>query len=147
MLTWIKNEMGAGNPPRYARDRLDPIRAVAEQPPLLLLNGLKIIDDRAHLFGLKDELRHVRMTSGKALRQGLGKIFDLEFARKRAEGWGGGMRARAGAADGMAAAAVGRQQGLATACRFVGAFCRNGRHQADRDQADEKRVKDRAAHG
>jgi hypothetical protein len=28
---------------------------------LLLLNGLKVIDDRAHVLSREDELRHVRM--------------------------------------------------------------------------------------
>jgi len=85
------------------------MRAMAEPPPLLLLNGLEIIDDRAHLFRLKHELGHVWMTGRKALRQGLGKTFDLEFARECTERRGGGMRARAGAADGVAAGAIGPQ--------------------------------------
>ena len=55
---------------------------------LLLLNGLKVIDDRAHVLSREDEFRHVRMAGGKALRQSLGKAFDLVFARERSEGRG-----------------------------------------------------------
>ena len=76
--------------------------------PLLLLNGLKIINDRAHVLGREDELRHIRMTGGKALRQGLGKAFDLVFAGECSEGRRGGVRASPGAADGMAARAIRR---------------------------------------
>ena len=77
---------------------------------LLLLNGLKVIDDRAHVLSREDEFRHVRMAGGKALRQSLGKAFDLVFARERSEGRGRRVRADAGAADGMATRTIRRQQ-------------------------------------
>src|SRR6516162_3636313 len=53
---------------------------VSDKKLLLLLN------DRTHVLRREDELRHVGVTGRKALRQGLGKAFDLVFARKRSEG-------------------------------------------------------------
>ena len=64
---------------------------MSDKKLLLLLNGLKIIDDRTHVLRREDELRHVRMAGGKALRQGLGKAFLYlrESVRKGgAAGWG-----------------------------------------------------------
>src|SRR5260370_42705354 len=82
--------------------------------PLLLMSGLHILDDRAHVLRCEDELRHVGMAGGKALHQSLGKAFDLVSARERAEGRSRRVWAGAGAADGMAARAIRRQQELAT---------------------------------
>ena len=59
---------------------------MSDKKLLLLLNGLKIVDDRAHFLWREDELRHVRMTVRKALRQSLGKAFDLVFAGECSEG-------------------------------------------------------------
>ena len=77
---------------------------------LLLLNGLKVVDDCTHVLRREDEFRHVRMTGGEALCQGLGKTFDLVFAGECSEGRRGWVRAVAGAADRMAAGAIRRQQ-------------------------------------
>ena len=112
---------------------------------LLLLNGLKIIDDRAHVLGREDELRHVRMTGREALRQGLGKAFDLVFARERSERRGRWVRAGASAADGVAARAVRRQQRLAACCRRGAFLSQSRRDHAHCDQADEA-GEDFAAH-
>src|SRR6516225_10479189 len=92
----------------------DAIEPVSDKKLLLLLNRLQIIDDRAHVLRREDELRHVRMTGRKALRQGLGKALDLVFARERSEGRRRQVRAGPGGADGMAARAIPRQQQLAT---------------------------------
>src|SRR5215467_6750497 len=105
--------------------------------PLLLLNGFKIIDDCADVLGREDEFRHVRMAGGKALRQGLGKAFDLVFARERSEGRGCRVRADAGAADGMAARAIPRHQQLATSRGRGGLLCRDRRSGAHDDDHDE----------
>src|SRR5437016_13201065 len=140
MLTWIKNNAGTRDEPWPAQNghgeelaaigfRSKPCPA---RRPLLLLDGLEIVDDRAHVLGLEDEFRHVWMTGRKALRQGLGKTFDLESVRERAEGRCRGMRARAGAADGMAAATIGRQQFLAMRGRRAAFFSENVRHHCDR---------------
>src|SRR5215831_20506905 len=104
---------------------------------LLLLNGLQIIDDRAHVLSGEDEFRHVRMAGGKALRQTLGKAFDLVFARERSEGRGRRVRADAGAADGMAAGAIPRHQQLATSRGRGGLLCRDRRSDAHGDHHDE----------
>src|SRR5262249_13198081 len=95
--------------------------------PLLLLNGLQIIDDRAHVLRRENELRHVGVTSRKALGQSLGKAFDLVFARERSERRRGHVRAGAGAADGMAARAIRRQQQLAASRGRGGLLCQGGR--------------------
>src|SRR5262245_48327564 len=79
---------------------------------LALLNRFKIIDDRAHVLWREDELRHVRMTGRKALRQRLGKAFDFVLVRERSQGRRVRVRASPGAADGMAARAIPRQQQL-----------------------------------
>jgi hypothetical protein len=116
----------------------DPLSFEAAARALLpLLDGLKVIDDRAHVLRREDELRHVRMAGGKALRQSLGKAFDLVFAREGSEGRGRGVRAGAGAADGVAARAIRRQQELATSCGRGGLLCQDGRRDAHRDQRDE----------
>jgi len=52
MLTWIKDDIEAGvadkaRTKQPGRDRLS-IGAAAGAKPLMLLNGFKIIDDRAH---------------------------------------------------------------------------------------------------
>src|SRR5262245_18625810 len=104
---------------------------------LLLLNGLKVIDDRANVLGREDELRHVRMAGGKALRQSLGKAFNLVFARERSEGRGRRVRAGAGAADGMAAGAIRRQQQLAASCGPGGLLCQDRPSHAHGDHHDE----------
>ena len=98
---------------RHARTE-DRSKPRPTRKPLLLLNGLKIIDDRTHVLRREDEFWHVRMTGRKALRQGLGKAFDLVFARERSEGRRRRVRASPGRADGMAARAIPRQQQLAT---------------------------------
>src|SRR5262245_21530010 len=101
---------------RTTRARSNPAAIDCRSKPrptkqrLLLLNGFKIIDDRAHVLWWEDELRHVRMTGGKAFCQGLGKAFDLVFARERSEGRRRWVRASAGAADAMATRTVRRQQ-------------------------------------
>ena len=79
---------------------------------LLLLNGEKVVDDRADFVGLENEFRHVRMAGRKAFRQGLGEALDLVLAGKCSEGRRGRMRAGASAADGVAARTVRRQQQL-----------------------------------
>jgi len=81
VLTWIKNGTGLrkARVEEAGRDRLS-IEAVSDKKLLRLLNGFKIIDDRAHVLWREDEFRHVRMTGGKALCQGLGKAFELVFA-------------------------------------------------------------------
>ena len=89
---------------------------MSDKKLLLLLNGLQIIDDRTHVLRREDELRHVGVTGRKALRQGLGKAFDLVFARERSEGRRRWVRASPARADGMAARAIPRQQQLATSC-------------------------------
>src|SRR5262249_44537407 len=61
-------------------------KAASDEKPLLLLNGLQIIDDRAHVLRRENELRHVGVTSRKALGQSLGKAFDLVFARELRNG-------------------------------------------------------------
>src|SRR5215472_7888990 len=104
---------------------------------LLLLNGLKVIDDRANVLSREDELRHVRMAGGKALRQSLGKPFDLVFARERSEGRGRRVRAGAGAADGMAAGAIPRQQQLAASCGRGSLLCQDRPSRAHGDHHDE----------
>ncbi len=114
MLTWIKNDTEASvlrkaRMEETGRDR-SSIEVVSDKRPLLLLNGLKIIDDPAHVLRREDEFRHVRMTGRKALCQGLGKAFDLVFAGECSEGRRGWVRAFAGAADRMAARAIRRQQ-------------------------------------
>src|SRR5215472_6550283 len=93
------------------------LKAACDEKPLLLLNGLQIIDDRAHVLRRENELRHVGVTSRKALGQSLGKAFDLVFARERSERRRRRVRAGAGAADGMAARAIRRQQRLAASRR------------------------------
>src|SRR5437667_8903426 len=108
MLTWIKDDIEAQVPGKARAEQ--PVRSRSRSKPsparqlLLLLNGLQILDDRAHVLRREDELRHVRMAGGKALRQSLGKAFDLVSARERSEGRSR-VRAGAGAADGMAARA------------------------------------------
>src|SRR6266481_2810327 len=104
---------------------------------LLLLNGLQILDDRAHVLRREDELRHVRMAGGKALRQSLGKAFDLVSARERSEGRSRRVRAGAGAADGMAARAIRRQQELATSRGRGGLLCQDRPRHAHGDHRDE----------
>src|SRR5215469_10078025 len=104
---------------------------------LLLLNGLQIIDDRAHVLSREDEFRHVGMAGGKALRQSLGKAFDLVFARERSEGRGRRVRADAGPADGMAARAIPRHQQLATSRGRGGLLCQDRRSGAHGDHQDE----------
>src|SRR6516162_6235761 len=110
MLTWIKNGTGVrqARVEKAGRNRLID-RTVSDKKLLLLLNGLKIIDDRAHVRRREDEFRHIRVSGRKALRQGLGKAFDLVFARERSEGRRGRVRASTGAADGMAARTIRRQ--------------------------------------
>src|SRR6516164_7691947 len=87
-----------------------PAQPVSDKKLLLLLNRLQIIDDRTHVLRREDELRHVGVTGRKALRQGLGKAFDLVFARERSERRSLRVQAGAGAADGVAACAILRQQ-------------------------------------
>jgi hypothetical protein len=53
-LRWIKNEFGAAAP--------------GASRPLPLLDGFEIVDNRAHLVGLEDEFRHVRVTGKNAFR-------------------------------------------------------------------------------
>src|SRR6516164_1739747 len=112
-------------------------RPSAKGQMLLLLNGLKVIDDRANVLSREDELRHVRMAGGKALSQSLGKAFDLVFAREHSEGRGLRVRAGAGAADSMATGAMGRQQEFATSCGGAGPLCQDGRNDAHRHHCDE----------
>src|SRR4029453_4418376 len=81
--------------------------------PLPLLDGLQIIDDRPHLVGLEDELRHVGVTGKDAFGQRLGKPFDFELARKRTKRRRLRVRTGTAAADRMAAGTVGGQQRLA----------------------------------
>jgi len=111
-------------------------KAACDENPLLLLNGLQIIDDRAHVLRRENELRHVGVTSRKALGQSLGKAFDLVFARERSERRRRWVRAGAGAADGMAARAIRRQQRLAASRRRGGLLCQGRRH-AHGDHRDE----------
>src|SRR5215813_4431564 len=111
-------------------------KAACDENPLPLLNGLQIIDDRTHVLRREDELRHVRMAGGKALGQSLGKAFDLVFARERSERRRRRVRASAGAADGMAARAIRRQQRLAASRRRGGLLCQGRRH-AHGDHRDE----------
>ena len=94
---------------RHARTE-DRSKPRPTRKPLLLLNGLKIIDDRTHVLRREDEFWHVRMTGRKALRQGLGKAFDLAFAGESSERRRGWVRAVADAADRMAARTIRRQQ-------------------------------------
>ena len=75
-----------------------------------LLDGLKVIDDRPHLVGLKDEFRHVGVAGKDAFGQRLGKPFDFELARKRTKRRRLRVRTGAAAADRMAAGTVGGQQ-------------------------------------
>jgi hypothetical protein len=150
MLTWIKNVIEAQVPgeartERPGRGRLS-IEAVPGEKPLLLLDGFEIIDDRAHVLRREDELRHVRMAGGKAFRQGLGKAFDLVFAREGSEGRGRRVGADAGAADGVAACAIPRQQRFAACCERGGFFCQNRQHRGHCEQGDEI-VRDLLAHG
>src|SRR5436190_4485772 len=72
-------------------------------PPLLLLDGFEIVDDRADLVGLEDEFRHVRVAGRNALGQRLGKPFDLKLAREGTKGRRLGVGTDAAAADRMAA--------------------------------------------
>src|SRR5215469_15016132 len=141
MLTWIKDDIDALVPAKRARRNRAAIdcrsKAASDEKPLLLLNGFKIIDDRAHVLSREDEFRHVRMAGGKALRQSLGKAFDLVFARERSEGRGRRVRADAGAADGMAARAIPRHQQLATSRGRGGLLCRDRRSGAHDDDHDE----------
>src|SRR5262245_35878406 len=118
------------------RDRWS-IEAASDEKPLLLLNGFKIIDDRAHILSREDELRHVRMAGGKALRQRLGKAFDLVFAREGSERRSLRVQAGAGAADGMATRAIPREQQLATSSGRGGLLCQDGRGYANGDHHDE----------
>src|SRR5262249_13015158 len=104
---------------------------------LLLLNGLKVIDDRAHVLRREDELRHVRMAGEKALRQSLGKALDLVFAGECSEGRGRQVRAGTGAADSMAACAIRRQQQLATSRGRGGLLCQDRPRHAHGDHHDE----------
>src|SRR5215470_667364 len=97
---------------------------------LLLLNGLKIIDDRAHVLSCEDEFRHIRMTGGNAFCQSLGKAFDLVFAREGPERRGLRVQADAGAADGVTACAMGRQQEFATSRGGAAPLCQDGRGDA-----------------
>src|SRR6516225_6006566 len=113
-----------------------PAQPVSDKKLLLLLNRLQIIDDRTHVLRREDELRHVGVTGRKALRQGLGKAFDLVFARERSEGRRRWVRASPGGADGMAARAIPRQQQLATSCGR-GLLCQDGRHHTHCDHRDE----------
>ena len=147
MLTWIKNGTGLrkARVEEAGRDRLS-IEAVSDKKLLRLLNGFKIIDDRAHVLWREDEFRHVRMTGRKALRQGLGKALDLVFARERSEGRRRRVQASAGPADGMAARAIPRQQQLATSCGRSGLLCQDGRHHAHCDHRDQT-IEDLSAHG
>jgi hypothetical protein len=147
VLTWIKNGTGLrkARVEEAGRDRLS-IEAVSDKKLLWLPNGFKIIDDRTHVLRGEDELRHVRMTGRKALRQGLGKAFDLVFARERSEGRSRRARASPGGADGMAARAIPRQQQLATSCGRGGLLCQDGRHHAHCDHRDET-IEDLPAHG
>src|SRR5215813_10242049 len=112
-------------------------KAASDENPLLLLNGLQIIDDRAHVLRRENELRHVGVTSRKALGQSLGKAFDLVFARERSERRGRRVRAGAGAADGMAAGAIRRQQQLAASCGRGGLLCQERPSHAHGDHHDE----------
>src|SRR5262245_37965304 len=112
-------------------------KAACDENPLLLLNGLQIIDDRAHVLRRENELRHVGVTSRKALGQSLGKAFDLVFVRERSERRRGHGRAGAGAADGMAARTICRQQQLAASCRRSGVLCQGGRSHTHCDHRDE----------
>jgi hypothetical protein len=144
MLTWIKDD---SETPRKARTEEAVLMAYRSKPRptkqrLLLLNGLKVIDDRAHVLRREDEFRHVRMAGGKAFRQRLGKAFDLVFAGERSEGRRGAMRAVASAADGVASRTVRRQQRFAAGCGRGAFFCQN-RHC---EQGDEI-VRDLPAHG
>src|SRR5499427_8359714 len=127
--SWAKRTRSNG--PQSVAIKAKPARQV-----LLLLNGLQILDDRAHVLRREDELRHVRMAGGKALRQSLGKAFDLVFARERSEGRGRRVRADAGAADGMAARAIPRHQQLATSRGRGGLLCRDRRSDAHGDHHD-----------
>src|SRR5262249_26492633 len=123
---------------RAKRARSNGPQLVAIKPSparqlLLLLNGFEIFDDRAPVLCREDELRHVRMAGGKALRQRLGKAFDLVSARERSEGRRLRVRAGAGAADGMAARAIPRQQHLATSRGLGGLLCQDWRGYAHGD--------------
>lgn len=86
---------------------------------LPLLDGLKVIDDRPHLVGLKDEFRHVGVAGKDAFGQRLGKPFDFELARKRTKRRRLRVRTGAAAADRMAAGTVGGQQRLTAPSRRI----------------------------
>jgi hypothetical protein len=133
ILMWIKNEIVAAGP----RTSL----------PSPLLDGLEIVDDRAHLVGLEDEFRHVRVTGKNAFRQGLGKTFDFVLAGQRSEGWRVGVDARSSAADGMTAGTVGGQQRLAASCRRAGSLAQSWRRHPDHDEAEQKTAGDCVEHG
>src|SRR5262245_29066013 len=97
-LRWSKNEIGAD--------------AAPASQPLPLLDVFEIVDDRAHLVGLEDEFRHVRMTGKNAFRQGLAKTFDFVLAGEGAKWRCLRVGTGAAAADRMAAGTVGHQQRL-----------------------------------
>src|SRR5215475_1391265 len=99
------------------RDRAAAPRA---SQPLLLLDGFEIVDDGAHLVGLEDELRHIRMPGKNAFGQRLAKTFDLVLAGESAKWRCLRVGTGAAAADRMAAGTVGGQQRLTAPRRRAG---------------------------
>ena len=82
----VMNVVHLGSLPPMARGKT-PILEIDQEmgscprsQPLPLLDGFQILDDRAHLVGLEDEFRHVRVTGRNAFGQRLGKPFDFELA-------------------------------------------------------------------
>src|SRR6266545_132270 len=122
------------------------LNSCAKQP-LLLLDGLEIVDDRAHFVGLEDEFRHVRVAGRKAFGQRLGKPFDFEVARECTKRRRIRVRTGAVAADRMAAGTVGGQQRFAASYRRVGFFGQPAWRDADREQAEEQGAEHCTAHG
>jgi len=122
---------------RTRRSRWVIDRSRVRQEAVTAADGLQIVDDRAHVLSREDEFRHVRMAGGKAFCQSLGKAFDLVFAREGSERRSLRVRAGAGAADGVAARAIPRQQQLATSSGRGGLLCQDRRGYAHGDHHDE----------
>jgi hypothetical protein len=59
--------------------------------PLLPLDGLQIINDRARLLGLKDEFRHVRVTSRNAFSKASASTSILKLRERVRNGGAAGI--------------------------------------------------------
>ena len=57
----MASRLNAGNAAHGAMAAIRSFEASPTRQLLLLLDGFKVIDDRAHVLRCKDEFRHVRM--------------------------------------------------------------------------------------